>query len=222
MASPHPLILVPTAGESELLAEAFARAGRPDLVLAHCGFGPIAAAARTADLLARKSPPAVWLVGIAGCFGELLEVGRAYRFGQVACHGVGVGTGLTFTSAAELGWSQCPGDTCGESGQPQGDTISLDAAATDPEASDRFLLTVCSASADSNEAAARQARWPTAVAEDMEGFGVALACRLWQVPCTIVRGISNRVGDRDKSNWQIAAAARAAADLVIASLETGA
>ncbi len=219
MASPHPLILVPTAGESELIAEAFAHAGRPDLVIDHCGFGPIAAAAQTADLLARKSPAAVWLVGIAGRFCETLEVGQAYRFGQVACHGVGVGTGLTFTSAAELGWPQCPGDAGGESSHPQGDTLSLATAAIDPASSVRLLLTVCSASADSNEAAARQARWPTAVAEDMEGFGVALACRLRQVPCTIVRGISNHVGDRDKSNWQMAAAARSAADLVLTSLE---
>lgn len=221
MASPHPLILVPTAREGELIAEAFARAGRPDLVIDHCGFGPIAAAARTADLLARTSPAAVWLVGIAGCFGETLEVGQAYRFGQVACHGVGVGTGLTFTSAAELGWPQRPDDAGGESGHPQGDTLSLAVAATDHAASDRLLLTVCSASADDNEAAVRRARWPTASAEDMEGFGVALACRLRQVPCTIVRGISNRVGDRDKSTWQVAAATRAAADLVLASLEAG-
>ncbi len=222
MALPHPLILVPTAGESELIAEAFAHVGRTDLVIDHCGFGPITAAARTADLLARTSPAAVWLVGIAGCFGETLEVGRAYRFGQVACHGVGVGTGLTFTSAAELGWPQVVDEFSEERHQRSSDTVPLAVAASDSASSDRLLLTVCSASADSNEAAARQARWPTAVAEDMEGFGVALACRLRQVPCTIVRGISNRVGDRDKSNWQMAAAAQAAADLVIASLETGA
>lgn len=219
MASPHPLILVPTAGESELIAEAFARAGRPDLVIDHCGFGPIAAAARTADLLARKVPAAAWLVGIAGCFGEALGVGRAYRFGQVACHGVGVGSGTTFESAAELGWPQVVDEFSGERYERSGDAIPLAVADSDSAASRRLLLTACAASGDDNEAAARQARWPAAVAEDMEGFGVALACRLRQVPCTIVRGISNRVGDRDKSNWQVAAAARAAADLVIASLE---
>ena len=222
MASLDPLILVPTAREGELIAEAFARAGRPDLVIDRCGFGPIAAAAQTGDLLGRKSPAAVWLVGIAGCFGETLEVGRAYRFGQVTCHGVGVGTGLTFRSAAELGWPQVVDESSGERHQRSSDTVPLAVAATDSASSDRLLLTVCSASADSNEAAARQARWPTASAEDMEGFGVALACHLRQVPCTIVRGISNRVGDRDKTNWQVAAATQAAADLVIAALEAGA
>jgi futalosine hydrolase len=48
----------------------------------------------------------------------------------------------------------------------------------------------------------------------MEGFAVALACRLAGVPCTIVRGISNTVGDREKSRWQTAAAVTAAAAIV--------
>jgi nucleoside phosphorylase len=34
------------------------------------------------------------------------------------------------------------------------------------------------------------------------------------VPCTIVRGISNTVGDREKSRWQTAAAVTAAAAIV--------
>jgi futalosine hydrolase len=37
----------------------------------------------------------------------------------------------------------------------------------------------------------------------MEGFAVAAACQLCDVPMTIVRGISNEAGDRDKENWQI-------------------
>jgi futalosine hydrolase len=51
------------------------------------------------------------------------------------------------------------------------------------------------------------------VAEDMEGFAVALACRLVGVPLDIVRGISNDAGDRDKVRWQVPQALRAAADL---------
>ena len=53
------------------------------------------------------------------------------------------------------------------------------------------------------------------MAEDMEGFGVALACRLGGVPLGIVRGISNDAGDRDKSRWQIPAALTAAAELAL-------
>ncbi|NBP89418.1 MAG: futalosine hydrolase, partial [Planctomycetia bacterium] len=56
-------------------------------------------------------------------------------------------------------------------------------------------------------------------AEDMEGFAVALACRLAGVPCQIIRGISNRAGDRDKAHWQIEPALRAVAKQAKAVLE---
>ena len=62
-----------------------------------------------------------------------------------------------------------------------------------------------------------------AIAEDMEGFGVAMACKLAGVPLRIVRGISNRAGDRDLTQWQIeealAAAAERASALIAAAEE---
>jgi futalosine hydrolase len=76
-----------------------------------------------------------------------------------------------------------------------------------------LLLSACAASASAADAALRREQFPAAVAEDMEGFAVALACRLAAVPCQIIRGISNRAGDRDKANWQVEPALRAAADL---------
>jgi futalosine hydrolase len=57
------------------------------------------------------------------------------------------------------------------------------------------------------------------MAEDMEGFGVALACRLLGVPLAIVRGISNEAGDREHARWQVPAALAAAADLAVRVLE---
>lgn len=76
-----------------------------------------------------------------------------------------------------------------------------------------MLLTACAASATADDAALRRHIFPAAVAEDMEGFGVALACRLSGIPLGIVRGISNTAGDRDKARWQIEPALAAAADL---------
>tara|TARA_B100001013_G_C24227671_1_gene291882 strand:- start:136 stop:321 length:186 start_codon:yes stop_codon:yes gene_type:complete len=48
----------------------------------------------------------------------------------------------------------------------------------------------------------------------MEGFGVALACRLAGVPIAIARGISNQVGDHRMDHWEIPAALDAAWALV--------
>jgi len=42
-----------------------------------------------------------------------------------------------------------------------------------------------------------------------------MACDLADVPLRIVRGISNRVGDRDSSNWRIPGALAAARRLAI-------
>jgi len=46
-------------------------------------------------------------------------------------------------------------------------------------------------------------RFPDAKAEDMEAFGVAMACHLNQVPLTVIRGMSNAAGERDKQQWQL-------------------
>jgi nucleoside phosphorylase len=53
----------------------------------------------------------------------------------------------------------------------------------------------------------------------MEGFGVALACALARTRLAIVRGFSNRVGDRDSRHWRIPAALAAARRLTLEVLE---
>ena len=202
------LVLVPTAGERRVLAPALGETATVEL----CGFGPVAAAARTAALVARHAPARVLLAGIAGRFDERLAVGSAYLFSEVACFGIGVGSGAAFQPAATLGWLQWPGDPPGDEAAV-GDVITCGPMpATAPPAAG-LLLTACAASADATDVAVRRRLFPTAVAEDMEGFGVALACRLAGVPLAIVRGISNDAGDRDKRRWQIGPALEAAASL---------
>jgi futalosine hydrolase len=61
----------------------------------------------------------------------------------------------------------------------------------------------------------RKQAFPAAMAEDMEGFAVAFACRLRGVPVDVVRGISNVAGDRDKSRWEVAAAVESAGRLAL-------
>ncbi len=153
------------------------------------------------------------LVGIAGRLDDRLALAAAYRFQQVGCFGIGVGSRDDFISAGALGWLQWPGSSAG--GSPAiGDVI---ACATEGSAKPRadLLLTACAASATADDVLARKRVFPTAVAEDMEGFAVAFACRLAGVPCEIVRGISNTAGDRDQSRWQTAAALHAAGDLAV-------
>ena len=65
----------------------------------------------------------------------------------------------------------------------------------------------------------RRLTFPDAVAEDMEGFSVAFACAMAGCQLSIVRGISNVAGDRDKAHWRITDALHAAADLLIEKLQ---
>lgn len=182
-----------------------------------CGFGPIVAGIRTMRLLAHYKPREVVLVGIAGALGPQLPIGTATVFSRIACYGIGAGSGLDFETASELGWPQW---TDPEFGQSFGDVIEP-ATESDPESSaGLMLLTVCAASGCNEDVEHRLNKFPHAVAEDMEAFSVALACRMAGIPLTVIRGISNMAGDRDKSNWNVATALEAAAELAATRIAT--
>lgn len=194
--APRTLVLVPTEIERRHLARQ--RGFGVDAPCALCGFGPVAAAARARDAIAAHKPERVVLVGIAGTFDPGgLPVGTAAVFPSVLMHGVGVGA-ASFVPASALGYRHWPRTGAGEAGEP--DALPL-AAPVPPAAGP--LLTVCAASATEAEARRRREQFPDAAAEDMEGFAVALACRLAEVPVAVVRGISNAVGDRRFERWRI-------------------
>jgi futalosine hydrolase len=199
------MILIPTRFEQEILTPLLKDAGLANIPVELCGFGPIAAAARTSQIVAQCRPAALTLIGIAGSYSDTYPIGSAAVFQSVACYGIGVGTGSEFRTAAQLGWPQWA-----ESDPQLADRIPLSPSLA---ADHSQLLTVCAAAASANDVAMRRAAFPDAVAEDMEGFGVAMACALADVPLCIVRGISNVASDRDKSHWKISDALRAAADL---------
>ena len=167
---------------------------------------------------------------------EELPVGSALEFDAVAIEGIGAGAGERWIGPEGLGFPQWPGlaervESASESsasahpgsvprrGAPTGrwqpfrgaigDRLALARAGHDP-ARPALLLTTCAASDSAAHAASRRARFPDALAEDMEGFAVALACRLAGVPLSIVRGMSNVAGERDPERWRIPAALAAA------------
>lgn len=192
---------MPTAFELRQLEELGAfpdTPGRPEL----CGFGPVSAAARAAQLLAELRPRRVLLLGLAGSLAhERTPLESAHGFARVRLDGVGVGGGAGFLPPSHLGFAQWQG------AERIAETLPLS-----PHGQGE-LLTVCAASASPAEASARRRRYPDASAEDMEGFGVALACRLFGVPLAVVRGISNVAGERDRGTWCVRAALAAAREL---------
>ncbi len=178
------LILVPT----ELEGGHLATLRHP---VAVCGFGLAEAGAGAAHAIAThpESAAGVILVGAAGTYHlEAYPVGTALSASAVRCDGIGAG-GRT---PAELGF-----------GQP--DVLEL--RGDGPE-----ILSVTQAS-EAAAIAALTRRYPHAMAEEMEGYAVAVAARKFDVPLWIVRGISNVAGDRDVGGWRIGEAMTAAGAL---------
>ncbi len=210
------LLLSPTQFELKALVSGLSKQETEGVFLEVCGFGPVAAAARTSLLIARHQPEMVLLAGIAGSLDPSCVVGNAYEFYRVRSYGIGVGDGTQFQSADKIGWNQLEGesgfkfDDVGDAINSSNESSSLDCQfKTSGE-----LLSVCAASASPTEAKVKKRLCPDAIAEDMEGFAVAAACVMNNVPWVIVRGISNLAGDRVKSNWQTDDALQKAAEHV--------
>jgi futalosine hydrolase len=219
---PDVLILVPTPTERQILVPLLHPQMRQFGGTLHlCGFGPVAAAARTSQLIAQHRPSRIMLAGIAGAIGDTLSVGSATEFDEVACSGVGVGTGADFQTASQLGWSQWDSGGGDRSNmRPEiGDVLPLTATANVDSVSERRksrqLLTCCSGSANREDVELKSRFFPDAIAEDMEAFGVAMAAALASVPVQVVRGISNNAGDRRLSQWKINDALNSTAQLVL-------
>ncbi len=182
------LILVPTTLEAELLAVTTAP-------VAICGFGLAAAGAGAAHAIARHRPSDVILVGCAGSYDlERAPIGSVMAASAVRCHGIGAGD----HSAAELGWTDS-------------DQLAV-------HGDGGLLLSVASASGTVEQAEVRRRAHPDALLEEMEGYAVAVAAMLWEVPLSVVRGVSNAAGDRDKAHWQMPEAMAAAGDRVASML----
>ncbi len=206
------LLLVPTSFERDCFSQHFlAQIQLADIAIELCGFGPIVSAIRTTQLIALYGPNRVVLTGVAGALDSRCEVGMAVEFDEVICFGVGAGSGDAFMSASEMGWRQWPN-------APEiSDAISLHAGLK-PASPRKALLTCCSASANEQDVRTRRTKHANAFAEDMEGFSVAAACRFSGIPLTIVRGISNLAGDRNKANWRVSEAMAAVEKSILEDL----
>lgn len=212
------LLLIPTAYEKGLIpSETITLFGTLGFEVALCGFGLIASSAQTARLITQCQPDRIILAGIAGLYRdeEIDEtwLGRAVQFDRVGCYGIGVGSGLNFQSSGTLGWSQLQSEQRTYSAS---DVIEIQSSGLErDQRSSWTLLSVTAASANTEEARQKREHFPDAAAEDMEGFGVAMACELCQVPLSIVRGFSNWAGDREHKNWKVAEAMGSVCELVI-------
>lgn len=173
------LVVTAVAAERDAIGGAV-----PDVIVG--GIGPAAAAAATSAALVRDRFDLVISAGIAGGFD--VPLGTVAVASRIVPADLGVWTPAGF--------------------EPLGTPLSVapdivaDLAARTAGVTGT-VVTVSTVTATTDTAVALRARYPDAVAEAMEGFGVATAATLHGVPYAEVRAISNLVGPRDRLSWRI-------------------
>lgn len=202
--NPYPLLVVTAVGAE---AEAFRDHLDPEkIVVEPVGVGPAAAAAGTARLLASRPYRAVISAGIAGGFPGRTDVGGLVIATRSIAADLGAESPGGFLPVEELGFG---------SSVLTADPILVKALRDAlPEAIPGDVLTLATVTGTASTADRLAARFPQAVAEAMEGYGVAVAAEGAGVPFAELRAISNPVGPRDRAAWRLAdafAALRSAA-----------
>jgi len=185
-------LLVVTAVEAERAA--VARGLGDDAVVLAGGVGMAAAAATTARALATDSYGLVLSAGIAGGFSGT-AMGAAVLAARSVAADLGAESPDGFLSLDALGFGVSTVET-------DASTLDLLRAAL-PEATVGDVLTVSTVTGTAERAAALRERYPLAVAEAMEGYGVATAAALAGVAHAELRTVSNPVGPRDRASWRI-------------------
>ncbi|GAA0684664.1 futalosine hydrolase [Kitasatospora atroaurantiaca] len=158
------------------------------------GVGPAAAAAATASVLAAYRYSLVVSAGIAGGFAPHAPIGSLVVAQEIVAADLGAETPEGFQDVAELGFG-----TVRHTPPLGAVTLASDAL----DAVSGSVLTVSTVTGSAERAAELTSRHPQAVAEAMEGFGVAEAAARYGIPAFEVRAVSNAVGPRDRAAWRI-------------------
>jgi futalosine hydrolase len=183
-------ILVVCSVEAERAA---VLAAAPHATVLVGGVGPAAAAAATSAALAREHFDVALCAGIGGGFPPL-GPGELAIASCIAFADLGAETADGFRPASELGFAneryEVPPRLSVELADSTGGRLGT-------------ILTVATVTGTAATAAELSRRYPDAVAEGMEGAGVAAAATLHGVPFGELRAISNAVGPRDRDAWQL-------------------
>ncbi|MFH9084508.1 futalosine hydrolase [Streptomyces sp. NPDC017673] len=163
------------------------------------GVGPALAAATTAGALtaaalAGRPYGLVVSAGIGGGFPPGAPLGSLVVADAITVADLGAETADGFLPVTELGFGTV-------THRPPESLVRVVSEATGARTG--TILTVSTVTGTATRAAALRARHPGALAEGMEGFGVAEAAAAHGVPVLEIRAVSNPVGPRDRAAWRI-------------------
>jgi futalosine hydrolase len=191
------LVVTAVAAEADAV-----RAGvtGPGVTVAAAGVGPAASAAGTARLLALAEAAGrpytgVVSAGIAGGFPGRAAVGAVVLAARSVAADLGAESADGFVPLDALGFG---GTTA--AADP---TLLARLRGALPHALVGDVLTVSTVTGTAGSAAALAARHPDALAEAMEGYGIACAATGAGVPFVELRTVANPIGPRDRAAWRI-------------------
>ncbi|ADU29130.1 futalosine hydrolase [Evansella cellulosilytica] len=192
-------ILVMTAVDAERQAVLRGLKENTSITVTVAGVGPAEAAANTAIALSKGHYDLVISMGIAGGFVNKAPVGSVVIADQIIHADLGAESSEGFLPVEQLGF--------GTSKVTVDEQLmkNMLLALEKLEASVRIgsILTLSTVTGTKQTADVLQQRYPHAVAEAMEGFGVAIAAEQFGLPCMEIRAISNPIGPRDREAWKI-------------------
>ncbi len=173
------------------------------------GVGPAAAAATTAACL--TGVDLVLCAGVAGGFAPL-RVADVAVASSIVFADLGAETAEGFVAASALGFGTDRYDVAPRLAVELADRTGGHLGA---------VLTVATVTGSAARADALRTRFPDAVAEAMEGAGVAAAAQAAAVPFAEIRAISNLVGPRERATWRVDQALHALGNAVAAATTDG-
>ncbi|WP_446218037.1 futalosine hydrolase [Micromonospora sp. IBHARD004] len=178
----------------------------PTVTVTPVGVGPAVAGAATARLLALAEAAgrpyrAVVSAGIAGGFAGRVAVGGTVLATRSVAADLGAESPEGFIPVDELGM---PAELLGGGVSVPADPGLLGALRTAlPAATLGAVLTVSTVTGTVASTEALADRHPDAVAEAMEGYGVAVAAAQAGLPFAELRTVSNPIGPRDRGAWRM-------------------
>lgn len=181
------------------------RKGRLDgteIVLATTGVGKVNAAAATALALSAVRPRYLVLVGIGGAYpGAGLEIGDVVLAKSETQVDSGVGYGPTWKGLDAIGFPLL------ETDPPSYNRLWFNQRFVTRLGHELGVAVVPFATSDSVTADDAHASWLArrhgVAVESMEGGAVAQVALAFGVPLVQLRGVSNAVGVRDKTQWHV-------------------
>ena len=167
----------------------------PQLDVAVVGVGMATAGVNTAIALARGGYDAVVCAGIAGGFDGRADIGDVVIATRSVAADLGAESPEGFIPIEDLGF--------GRGVYPTDPALRTALAEQLEVTRTGAVLSVNTVTGLAEAAAQLIARHEDAVAEGMEGYGVACAAAALDIPFGEVRTISNAVGPRDRAAWRI-------------------